>query len=67
MFQDRVHGNDVKPGSGEWKPLHVRGNIGNQIIDFLSFQGTGMEIGPISVVTFLTKPPGAPAIAATYV
>jgi hypothetical protein len=67
MFQDGVHGNDVKLGIGEWKALHVRGNIGNQIIDFLSFQGTSMEIGPISVVTFLTKQPRAPAIAATHV
>src|SRR5207249_8248516 len=62
-----MHGHDVKDGIPKRKPLHVCGNIGNGIIDFLGFQGTSMKIGPISVVTFLTKEPSAPATAATHV
>src|SRR5260370_41463728 len=62
-----MHGHDVKDGIPKRKPLHVCGNIGNGIIDFFGFQGTSMKISPISVVTFLTKEPSAPAIAATHV
>jgi hypothetical protein len=67
MFQNGVHGNDVKCGVGKCKSLGIGGNIGNGLIDSLGFQGPGMKVGPVGVVTFLAKEPGTPAVAAPHI